>query len=242
MRNPLRIDGSTPKEIVITLTALPDIAWTKVRGSVTGLRYISEPVSVLLTNDRTKHELLTNPKADGTFEFPKVAPGTYSIGLAPSVAAASSKSITIDDREIPHVNLEIPARRNVVLRVVSEAGSLPTSMSLVLRLNRFEAYTLFLHVPMVLRTSNPWRCIEDVCSTSMEKTLGIPSVVSHVPADGRYVLRLPEGEYSVEVQGVTQTDIVSISHGDVDLLGAPLRVSGDETKDVVVSLRRPGQQ
>jgi hypothetical protein len=239
MREPLKLD-STPDEVVVTLTTLPAVAWTKVAGAVSGRQNIKEPVSVRLSNDRTKHEVEIAPKADGKFEFPKVLPGIYSISLTPAVAAASTTPITVDGRKIAIVNLKIPAQRNVALQIESENGNLSTNLRLVLRLNRFEAYTMYLNAPMVLRSSSPSRCIEDSCSNPPEKTLGSPSFVSSSHTDGKYVLKLPEGEYSVELEGVPRThELLSISYGNADLLQEPLRVDGDETKSIVVKLRRP---
>jgi hypothetical protein len=237
MREPLQIDSSAPGEIVITLTTIPGISWTKVSGTVLGLQNIKETVRVQLSNDRTKHELEVSPKPDGSFELPKVAPGTYTIGLTPAVAGTLAKTITLDGRKNPPVNLEIPAQRNVALRLESDDGMLPSTMSLILRLNRFEAYTMYLHAPVVLRSSSPMRCIEDVCTNSMEKALGSPTFVSSARAEGKYVLKLPDGEYAVELEGITY-QVLSITYGNTDLRRESLRVRSNDTQEIVVKLRR----
>jgi hypothetical protein len=44
----LQIGGGNPKEILITFTSMPDSSWTSVKGRVTGIENVSEPLRVVL--------------------------------------------------------------------------------------------------------------------------------------------------------------------------------------------------
>ena len=104
--------------------------------------------------------------------------------------------------------------------------------------DKTEAYLILLPGPLVLRTGSETVCVWDSCTNSHELRAGAPAVLSASPSDGRYTLRLPEGEYRVDLGRIpTNYQVQSFTQGSADLLKEPLRV-GPSTQDMVVSLRR----
>ena len=234
----LEVDGNDLKELVITFSARSTIRWPKVRGRIDGLDLIPQPIHVVLTSRQKNFRFEAVPKADGTFEFPKIPPDTYTVLTAPRVSAMAPKPLVVADRDVSSLNLEIPARRTVIMRITPERES-TQRINLSLSLSPTEAYTILLPLALVLRSANEWECISDVCSNSFERAAGEPAVLSSLPNDGTYVLALPEGEYRVEAQVLSpEYEVQSITYGSVDLRAEPLRVGLHSLQEIVVNLRR----
>jgi hypothetical protein len=235
----LQIDGENPKELVITFSAAPASYWPKVKGRVAGLANVAEPVRVVLLSTRTRLRLDAVPRRDGTFEFSKVPPDTYTVLTAPRVAAMVRKTIVVAGREVSQVDLVFPAQKNLTVRITADEGRPPAPSSLTLTLSKTEAYNVLLPVPIVYRTAHEMRCISDVCSSSSEKMLGAPTIMPSSRSDGTVVLRLPEGEYRAELQGIPPGYAIrSFTSGSVNLLDAPLRVGPATPEDITVTLSR----
>ena len=82
-KNLLQIDGGSTKELVITFSADPPVFWPKVTGQIDGFRAFPQPVRVVLSSTRTSFKLEAVPRADGSFEFPKVPPDKYTVLTSP---------------------------------------------------------------------------------------------------------------------------------------------------------------
>jgi hypothetical protein len=233
----LRIDGENSREIVIIFSVNPASSWPKVKGRVAGLANVAEPIRVVLSSTRTRLRLEAVPRRDGTFEFSKVPPDTYTVLTAPRVAAMVPKTIVVTGRDVSQVDLTVPALKNLTVRITADEGRPPVPRSLTLTISQTEAYNVLLAIPFVLRTAHEMRCISDVCSRSMEKMLGEPAIVSR--NEGAVVLRLPEGEYRAELPDIPPGYALrSFSNGSVNLLDAPLRVGPATPQDITVGLVR----
>ncbi len=221
----LQIDGGSPKELVITFSAAPPVFWPKVTGRVAGFSAYPEPVRVVLSSTRTSFKLEAAPRADGSFEFPKVPPDKYTVLANPRVTMMAPTTLVVEGREVPPVSLVIPALRNVDLRIMAEEGSPPPSPSLSMNFNQTEAYLILLPGRLVIRTAGETVCVWDSCTSSHELRAGAPAVLSASPSDGRYTLRLPEGEYRVDLGRIPPNyQVQSFAQGSADLLKEPLRV------------------
>jgi hypothetical protein len=66
----------------------------------------------------------TRPNADGSFEFLKVPPGTYSVVVR---GAASVRGIRVENQDIAGIALVVPARLEVTVRLVVEGTERPNS-------------------------------------------------------------------------------------------------------------------
>jgi len=197
----------------------------------------SPGVRVMLSGNRTGLHLEVVPKSDGTFEFAKVPVDTYSVRFMPRIAATSSKTIAVTGRGDATVNLSIPAKQNVALKISANDGSEPPNVSLVLTLSKTEAYTiLLLAVPVVVRSVDEFVFVGDTYGPSGEATAEKPTVTTISKSDGRYSLRLPEGEYRIDVP-TPAGKLLSILAGETDLRQVPLRIGPGGSQEIVVSLQ-----
>jgi hypothetical protein len=237
---PLVVAGGNLNEIVIVFTRAPKAVWTRVKGAIAGFANLPGPIRVVLLSNRTKLRLEALPQRDGSFEFDKVPPDTYSVTTAPRVAAMEMKSVVVAGREVSQVNLSLPARKTLTIQIrAGEGPTPPLPSSLILTLSRTEAYNILLSMPMVLRTASEWICVIDACSPSTEKMLGEPAIVSLSRANATVVLRVPEGEYRAELKGLPPGyELISLTNGAANLLEAPLRVGPATPENITVVLSR----
>jgi len=234
----LRVEDGKLQDLIITFDAAPPVEWRRVKGRVNGIGNIAETVKVVLESTGIKHQIETVPRRDGSFEFPKVPPDTYTIWFAPRVAMTAARTLTVANRDVENVILQIPAQRTVNLLITAASGPLPLDMNLVLTANSNEAYTILLSLGVLYRTASEPICISDVCTRRMGRSLGEPAVISASPGDGEFVLRLPEGEYRAELQRIpADYQLQSFTQGTVDLRAQPVRVGPVPTREIVVQLR-----
>jgi hypothetical protein len=98
--------------------------WRRIRGRVTGLKNIPGwigPLRVDLHVDRVGLWGEAAVNKDGSFEFPKVLPGTYRItppGLRPS-------ALVISNADVDNLQFDVPPHRQVTGRLVMENGDTP---------------------------------------------------------------------------------------------------------------------
>jgi hypothetical protein len=197
-----------------------------VKGKVEGMANWSPGIRVMISGDRTAFRREAFPKPDGTFQFENVPVDTYEVRFMPKVSGTLTKTIAVTGRGDVSVTLLIPAQQNVALRIATREGPLPSNLSLGLRLSQTEAYTVVFPSAFVLQNS-----------ASTEGTLGRPTVVSASKSDGRYTLRMPEGEYRVEVSTPEGYEVISILAGETDLRQAPLRVGPGISQEIDVRLK-----
>jgi hypothetical protein len=111
MNRPFKISAAEPTNLVITLGADETAPWVTLRGHVTGIA--ASPVqatSISIQGNGLAGPLQSTVNPDGSFEIPKVLPGTYQVRLTPA-ADAFNRTIVVDranprDIEIP---MQIPA-------------------------------------------------------------------------------------------------------------------------------------
>ena len=89
-----------------------------VMPSVPGMRPL--PREVVLAG---APGLRTPLRADGSFEFERVPPGTYMLSALPSAGPGTRESIVVGDRDIDGIQIVIPNQIMVPLRVVTDDGS-----------------------------------------------------------------------------------------------------------------------
>jgi len=127
-RDPLRITMTDSSELRLTLSA-PDNAPLRVKGRIAGFEALDSPrpVRVTLGTSSFFKMLTTSAAVDGSFEFPEVFPGTYTVRAEGSgLPNVSSAFIAVSDSDVNNVELTLPPRQEVRGRVVLESsGPMP---------------------------------------------------------------------------------------------------------------------
>jgi len=200
-----------------------------VKGRASGLQNIAEPVRLALLGTRTGLRIEASPASNGSFEFPRVPPDSYTLVTIPRLSLVTPQTGIVVGRESPFLNVAIPKQHLLAVRLKDD---LPLVGSLVLTLNQTEAYTVLLSVPFVLRTAGEMVCVVDVCSTSYERFRGSPMIVSISPDHKSIVLSLPEAEYRVQRNGLpSDLEVKSLSGGSVNLVQDSLVVGSTSDDD-----------
>jgi hypothetical protein len=114
LSEPLKISGAEPVEIQAAFGTIAPSPWMKLSGRVIGVAPGDEPnVKVILTGEIIV-PLAAPINPDGSFEFPRVAQGTYILRLASKGAeataierrrTASDKVINVTDKDVTGIEI-----------------------------------------------------------------------------------------------------------------------------------------
>jgi hypothetical protein len=113
--------GSTPgllSSLMIALSGRPATAATAVPPPAAG--GVSTGVIVAGFSGATSYT--SRPDGDGSFEFLRVPPGTYTLRVVPA-APASLTNVTVGNQDIDGLEIRVPYQAEVSGRVVNEDGS-----------------------------------------------------------------------------------------------------------------------
>jgi len=211
----VEVDGGRLRDLVITIAPAPHSSWTKAKGLVRGFDNMPVGGRVILLGKNTRLRIEATPASNGSFEFPKVPPDTYTLSTVPRMSGVVPQTGIVIGRESPFLSLAIPKQHLISLQFNDNS---PLTGSLILTVNRTETYTVFFPASLVMRTAGEMVCVVDVCSPSFERLSGSPMVVSTSPDRKTMVLRLAEGEYLIHATGfVSELEVKSLSGGSVIL-------------------------
>jgi hypothetical protein len=117
LSEPMKISSERPSELQIGFgTATPN-PWVSVKGKVRGFDPANGPLRVAFDSNITS--VIESPVAsDGSFEFPRVLTrNIYFARLVPADDAASSPRVSVGDKDVTGVEIQVPAQKEV--RVVA---------------------------------------------------------------------------------------------------------------------------
>ena len=125
---PLKIDGSTPANIRITLQEVSPERVFKVSGRVISMYdsyWFRKPMIRLrpdvdprMSGPYPEGQIDLPTAADGTFEIADVVPGRYLlIPLGLPISGVPATSITVEDRDLRDVEVPLPLRADVIVHV-----------------------------------------------------------------------------------------------------------------------------
>ena len=125
--------GSTIPDINFRITT--DSSGMKVSGRVTSDPRLSRTVvqAVVLNNPLTNEQIGTPIADDGSFEFRRVPPGSYDLGVTPGLAywfAWVTVPITVTDKDIAGIEFKVPVPVPVAGRIVIDDEAPPFSLTL----------------------------------------------------------------------------------------------------------------
>ena len=209
------------KPIIVTIAAKSGSHEVKVSGRVAGRENLKAPESTRISMTSTTTELDAPLDAAGRFEFPRVLPGIYSLGIDPYVATIPHTTVVVGPDNVANIQLEIPAERTVAGRVVIEDGYAMPPTRLRAWINAASGLPAPPHGRMYVQLGGP--------TIDTELDIG--------PA-GSFKIVLPEGDHRIEIGGLSAKsyEVKSLTYGSTDLLKGPLKISGSDSRNIVVSL------
>src|SRR5262249_49655752 len=209
--HPLEITGGIAAcPIVLTLKVDWPPPWVKVSGRVSGLKP-DQSASTRLTLSGVALPLQEVPdtaiNADGSFEFARVLPGTYTARVTPAIPVPPSTIVVPFGKDLSGVEIIIPPLKEVTGRVVVEGLS-----QIVPRL-------MFAPSNNLARAFPP----------------GTLSSAGIAQPDGTFKVTLPEAEQKVTLT-VPGYLVRSLTYGSTDLLRDPLKISSGPSQELHVIL------
>jgi hypothetical protein len=243
-KEPLRLSHVKQSPAInIVLGVSNPAPWVKVSGRVQGVPSGAAQLTVNLNGQGI--DGLNSPVAsDGTFEFQRVLPGTYSVSVRPISVPMSSLSLTVPNADVSGLEILIPAATEVSGRITAEdGGPLP-------RLN-FSMTGAF--------NGTDTRKIAPDAAVSLAQLLVGPrrnngtfntSLSVNIQPDGTFKTNMPQGRYRLNVapmpvynsNGVVASiyALKSLSYGSSDLMASDVSVGAEaEPLRVIVAPLTP---
>ena len=84
---------------------------------------------VALTNSSTSETLTTIVDDDGTFEFSKVSPGSYTVRAFAAISFSQPMPLTVGQTDVTDVALRLPEPKQINGRIIVQ-GNVPSSVPL----------------------------------------------------------------------------------------------------------------
>jgi hypothetical protein len=146
LQQPLRLTAAASGEMLITLDFGAGVKTARVSGRVVNAEGLGDrdrrvtlsPVTATVTGfggfSQTALPRLSPSapgapsalaaiNADGSFEFPRVLPGAYVLAAVPAPPGVTvSRSVTVADRDLANIELNVPVSRDVVMRMAVPQG------------------------------------------------------------------------------------------------------------------------
>jgi TonB family protein len=127
----LKVSAGSPfPPIVVNLGVGEKPPWVRVSGRVRGLPAVQNgtPYRMTLTGS-VMDTLDVAINADGSFEFARLLPGSYSARITPNLPVAAT-SFTVGNRDLPDLNITIPP-----MKEIRGLASAVTGRSVAMRIN-----------------------------------------------------------------------------------------------------------
>lgn len=114
---PLKVADGTPLiRLTITLGVVEGPPWKRIRGRIENLNganprelergNLSRPLAIMLAAPAFSEYFFAPIASDGSFEFPWVLPGTYSVRLTPNIPAAPA-SLVVGPNDVLNVAIKV---------------------------------------------------------------------------------------------------------------------------------------
>lgn len=114
LTQPMKLSSGDSPSLALTLGVASPPPWVKVRGRVVGAGGTGgSPSSVSMTGPGTAETLSTPIGPDGTFEFPRVLPGSYSARAVPLTVLSAAAALTVGTADIANLELRTPQPKEI---------------------------------------------------------------------------------------------------------------------------------
>lgn len=234
--NPLKVvAGTPPAAINVMLGVATPAPWVRVSGKVGGPGFMGvTPYPPTLTGKVLLAPMQSSLLPDGSFEFPRVLPGDYTLSV--TGLAARKVELHVGTMDLNGVEISIPVMKDVTARVTIEGqqqGGFTIAQQGLVAANAAGAGNR----TVMYFTSGPPASLE----LAFTDAAGTTSTIGTRQTDGTYQMRLPVGERTVKAE-VTGYTVKSLSYGSIDLLkDSLLKVSSADTAQVEMTLAPSAQ-
>src|SRR5215831_1024297 len=111
--------------MTVTLGAVASSPWVKVRGCVIDTSAAAQqPNSVTMTSPSAADTLAAALQKDGSFEFEKVLPGSYTAHTLPLTSMSATGTLTVATSDVTNFEVRTPQPKEIRGRIVIE-GNVP---------------------------------------------------------------------------------------------------------------------
>jgi hypothetical protein len=223
-RDSVSITSADTASLSLTFGPTSTIAWSKVTGRVTGpdsAFLAANPLAVTLNGSGLITSLTSPVKPDGSFEFPKVYPGTYTArivngsGSNPSSAnlnfSMATALVNLTGTDVTGLEIAVPRQKNITGKLILEGRGLMPRFTIPL-------------TPPAGTSSSPVQYIS----------------INPQP-DGSFTVSILEGARQVGVANNLPAGytLKSLTYGTTDILKNPMKVAIADTAELRVTLTTP---
>ncbi len=236
LTSPFRLPKSaTPPEIVVTLGVSTPGPWVKLSGKITGTLPpgFGQFSGLNLNSNTSGSSFRTSVAADGTFQFPALLPGMYSVSF-PILDTMLPMSIMVPNRDIAGIEIPVPSVKSISGRIEVPAGS---------PLPRVSLNVTGMRAPLPARPGPPSFADLLVSLETWAINSGSQNFVVNPQADGTFKINLPAGEYQITASllsnGAFNGDayvVKSFTYGPTDLLHEPANLTDAISSELKLTL------
>ncbi len=124
LTQPMNLASGDAQSMTVTLGVGSPPPWVRVRGRVTGTGAAARPNSVTMTSPSAADTLTAALQQDGSFEFEKVLPGSYTAHTLPLTSMSATGTLTVGTSDVANFEVRAPQPKEIRGRIVIE-GSVP---------------------------------------------------------------------------------------------------------------------
>jgi hypothetical protein len=213
LTQPMTVTSGDTATITVTLSVASPPPRVSVSGRVTADDATrARVIRVTMTSPAAAEPLTTIVDSDGSFEFSKVIPGSYTALAFAATSLSPPLSVTVGTTDVTGLTIRLPQPKTIAGHITVQ-GNLPKNIPI--------PRLAFLLAP-----------VAGIASSSA-------SVPANAEPDGSFRVALPEGERQLTL--VTGTippgyKLASFTYGTTDLLKNPIRISPADTAELHVTL------
>ena len=197
----------------------------RLSGRITGSR---PSTTSTLTLNGPIGSLQASVSADGSFEFPKALPGSYTAYINPATIAAQPITIVVPNRNLTDVELAVPKTKEITGRIsVEDGGPLPRPMLMM---------TFTEDKTTTANSASVPPSLAQLLVTSANIRSGQTAVNLNIQQDGTFKALMPEGQYQLtaNISSGTASPYVlkAFTYGTTDLTKNPLKVTASDSGEI----------
>jgi hypothetical protein len=213
LNQPLKVEAGASSPITVTLAVSSPPPWVQVHGRITGNFAINAPVRVTMNSSAVTETLTVTAEPDGSFEFSKVLPGSYSAMAISATSVSTPVTVTVGTTNLTDLAIRLPEPKEI-------SGRVDLQSKLPLPIHR-------LGLSLAPIAGIP--------------ASGASLPVNLLP-DGSFKIALPPGERRISLVTDTIPPgykLVSFLYGTTDLLKSPLRIALTEDAELRITFDAP---